>query len=394
VPDLIPAERLTELGSFVVRWRAVWSHRPFIALPAPWERDHPEVARFLRSLDEDAVDRFDADPQALASGPGVLAEWCAQAMALCAVEASRHRPHRDELLAREVPARKREQVQALAAIVRGEGVIVDWCGGRSHLGRAIARSSRRSLWLVDRNESLCRDAVVRAEREGIECHALARDVLIDEVALPARAEWVALHSCGRLADRACEGALAADAAAIYLVSCCYHFQPNTTLVGPRSAIARGTGLELKPHELRFVTSEETAASPARRRRRRREQAFRLGLDLLLREASGRDEYTELRGLPCNWANGPFREFVTQARDRFELVLPAHWDAQTAEQRGWQRAREAAQLALVRAIFRRPVELWLVLDRARWLEERGYGVSIATFCPRAITPRNLLIRATR
>ena len=52
------------------------------------------------------------------------------------------------------------------------------------------------------------------------------------------------------------------------------------------------------------------------------------------------------------------------------------------------------MELVRHLFRRPLEIWLLLDRALFLEEQGYRVEVGTFCPKPTTPRNLLIRAVR
>ena len=52
------------------------------------------------------------------------------------------------------------------------------------------------------------------------------------------------------------------------------------------------------------------------------------------------------------------------------------------------------LELVRGLFRRPLELWLVLDRALFLSERGYEVQLGEFCDSHLTPRNLLLLAQR
>ena len=52
----------------------------------------------------------------------------------------------------------------------------------------------------------------------------------------------------------------------------------------------------------------------------------------------------------------------------------------------------ARLELVRHLFRRPLECWLLLDRALYLREFGYQVALARFCPRAVTPRNVLLTA--
>ena len=54
----------------------------------------------------------------------------------------------------------------------------------------------------------------------------------------------------------------------------------------------------------------------------------------------------------------------------------------------------ARMELVRHLFRRPLELWLVLDRALFLQEQGYQVELSQFCARELTPRNILIHAEK
>ncbi|MNY82370.1 hypothetical protein D3C86_2244270 [compost metagenome] len=49
---------------------------------------------------------------------------------------------------------------------------------------------------------------------------------------------------------------------------------------------------------------------------------------------------------------------------------------------------------MRGLFRRPLEVWLLLDRALYLQEQGYAVRLGTFCDYRLTPRNLLLLAER
>jgi len=56
--------------------------------------------------------------------------------------------------------------------------------------------------------------------------------------------------------------------------------------------------------------------------------------------------------------------------------------------------EVRNLELLRGLFRRPLELWLNLDRALFLVEQGYVVRLGSFCETAFTPRNLLLLAER
>ena len=39
-------------------------------------------------------------------------------------------------------------------------------------------------------------------------------------------------------------------------------------------------------------------------------------------------------------------------------------------------------------------MWLVLDRALFLQEHGYDVRMGVFCDYPLTPRNLLLLAER
>jgi len=65
-----------------------------------------------------------------------------------------------------------------------------------------------------------------------------------------------------------------------------------------------------------------------------------------------------------------------------------------EAHGWQRLAEVRNLELVRGLFRRPLELWLVLDRALFMVEQGYNVEVGSFCEPSLTPRNLMVLAER
>jgi len=90
----------------------------------------------------------------------------------------------------------------------------------------------------------------------------------------------------------------------------------------------------------------------------------------------------------------FADFCRWAAQQKGLTLPEQVQWEGWEAAGWRRLAEVQRLELVRHLFRRPLEVWLVLDRLMLLEEAGYRVRLGTFCERELTPRNLLIRAMR
>lgn len=396
-------ERLVALAAWLQRWRPLWTERPFIGMPLSWEADHAEVSSWLRGLSDAQAEALHVDAEGLLEGPVQLARLQREAWQLCATAelptASLGREHHGALhrWGLGVPGRKREQVLAFAGAVSPslpEGVngYVDWCAGKGHLGRALGKLSGRPVLFVERRAELCRVAVERADHEGVTSEALTCDVLEAAPALMSDKALLALHACGALGDAAIAAFLEQDSPLLALAPCCYHHQPGHDTLPLRSSIGRAHPLVASPSQLRLATAEETAAPERTRLRRRRKEAFRQGLDLLLREASGQDRYTRLPPIPKAWFAAPFADWVERVAREHQLQLPPRWDRARAEARGWQRAREAARLSLVRLIFRRPLETYVVLDRALLLAERGREVAVGRFCHRATSPRNLLIVA--
>jgi hypothetical protein len=98
-------------------------------------------------------------------------------------------------------------------------------------------------------------------------------------------------------------------------------------------------------------------------------------------------------LASSWFDAPFEDYARRVAARAERPLPTGFDPGAAEAAGRARARVARQLGVVRAPFRRALELFVALDRAAGLQERGWRVQVSRFCARDGTPRDLLIQAT-
>ena len=138
--------------------------------------------------------------------------------------------------------------------------------------------------------------------------------------------------------------------------------------------------------------ETVTAGHTVRRQREQFQAMRLGFDCLQREVRGVDAFLPVPSLPARWGRLEFFDFCQQCADLKGIVLPDNVDWHHYLQLGMQRFREVAALDLVRLLFRRPLEIWLGLDRALFLQEQGYQVQLGTFCDARITPRNLMLLA--
>ncbi len=416
-------QRSNDLAAFLASHRPIWTERAFTSDHLSWEAKYPELVTWLVGLPPEALVRFECDPPRLCQeAPPPLRDLAAAALRLTDVPSlCVSPPPLDRHLAWRIRQRKQRQVAAFAAYVASgfsaQLEFVDWCAGKGHLGRLLNRQHGRRVLCIEQNPVLCEAGQQLDARAGADNRWLSADIHGDRAraALCGRAA-VALHACGELhRDLVQRGAQPGGFEALALAPCCYHNEthavrdyrerpswrlrlrlppaPVAFRYAPLSAAGQANDPQLDENTLRLASSDEVVASPRIMRRRERAQAFRLGADALLRAVSGEDRYHPLPPFPTRWLSGDFTTFVASLSDALELTLPGE-DLDGVERRARKRVLRVRALGLMRGVFRRPVELWLALDSALYLQERGFDVSLGTFCDRAVTPRNLCLLATR
>lgn len=392
-------QRFRELDRFLVAHQALWRPRPFTHLQLPWEAAHPELARWLRqrSLDEAEADHH--EPQRLLDAPEPFAGLARRSAELIRIP---HLPVRSGS-AREprrttaIPGRKLEQIEAFAGAVHYSSRTehwVDWCAGKGHLGHYLSQDGA-ALSCLERDANLVRAGRDACQRLGIGGEHLQQDVLLDPPAfrLAPRHTPVALHACGDLHVRLVQLASAAGCRQLALAPCCFnritgsHYQPM-------SAPARASALRLDRSDLALPLSETVTGGNRTRRLRDLSMARRLAFDLLQRQIRHCDSYLPTPSLPAVWLEKPFADYCRDLGALKELNIGPDHDWSALEAAGRQRLAAVRNLELLRNLFRRPLELWLTLDKALYLQEQGYHARLGTFCETATTPRNLLLLAER
>ena len=390
--------RFAELTEWLESYFELWSARPFVGLPVSWEEYHPAMAGALCGLSTDEIERAQDDPASFTNVPepfGTLAAGC-RALAswpgLPRTKLSLRPPLR-------VPGRKWRQIEHFIATVHAcaspdLNCWVDWCSGKGHLGRTLAQALGVSCTGLELDPVLCERGALEARQMGAKLTLQNADVLTDDVGreLGEGIGVVALHACGELNMKLLETAVP-KCPFIALAPCCYHRLPGE-FYQPLSDAGREGGLKLSRHHLLLAAYDENIAGASDRILRRREQAWRLAVDLLQREGTGIDRYKPLGAVPVARLKGSFADFADHLQLRHGLTYPVNWSASRAEAQGWDRARIVGALSLVRGLFRRVLESWAVLDRVLYLEEAGYRVLAGEFCPREVTPRNLMVIGTR
>jgi len=394
--DDVLLQRFQALDAFLLAHQGLWRPKPFTLPELPWEAEHRELATWLRGRDLEQADAAHNQPERLPA-PAPFPELANRAAQLSEVEdlPSHPLPRLPAQFQVDVPGRKWQQIEAFASRLDFATPSVqwlDWCAGKGHLGRLLAHGGQPLLSL-ERDLALVDDGQRLSDRLGLRAMHVEQDVLAGGAAryLQPGQTAVALHACGDLHVQLLRLAASKRCRQLAVAPCCYnriaseHYQPLSTAAG-------ASRLKLDQDDLRLPLAETVTAGARVRRQRDNSMARRLAFDLLQRELRGEDSYLPVPSVPADWLHKPFADYCRDLAALKGLPRPAERDWSALEAQGWRRLAEVRNLELVRGLFRRPLELWLLLDRALFLVEQGYRVRLGRFCASQVTPRNLLILA--
>lgn len=390
--------RFLALDAFLLAHQHLWRPKPFTHSQLPWEAQHPALSAWLRQRSLEQAESAHNHPEQLVA-PAPFSEIARQSKALSEIDAlPTHALNAiSSRMSVDVPGRKWHQIEAFASSLSFRSTPthwLDWCSGKGHLGRRLAHDGQ-ALTCLEYDLQLVEAGHQLSAKLGIQATHLHQDVMTDAAA--GQLEWhhtpVALHACGDLHVRLMQLASDAHCTHMAIAPCCYnriasdHYQAL-------SAKGQASTLKLSLDDLGLPLSETVTAGARVRRQRDTSMARRLAFDLLQRQLRGIDEYLSTPSLPSAWLDKPFADYCRDLAEFKQLPAPADQNWLMLEATGWQRLSEVRNLELVRNLFRRPLELWLILDRALYLQQRDYHVRVGTFCDSHTTPRNLLILAER
>lgn len=390
--------RFTALDAFLTQHQALWRPRPFTHLHLPWEADHLPLAHWLRQRSLQDAENSHNHPECL-SAPAPFPPLAAQSIALSAVGDLPTRAIEPAVprLNVDVPGRKWQQIEAFAGCLQFADMPrhwLDWCSGKGHLGRRLLQAGQQ-LTCLEHDPALIASGQALSQHHRLTVNHLQQDVMAADAQTRLSRDHtpVALHACGDLHVQLMKLASQAGCARLAIAPCCYNrISAHQYLM--LSNPAKRSELQLSHDDLALPLTETVTAGARVRRQRDTSMARRLGFDLLQRQLRGVDQYLPTPSLPSAWLDKPFADYCRDlaALKDLSTVGAQNWPA--LEAAGWQRLAQVRNLELLRGLFRRPLELWLALDRALFLEEQGYAVRLGTFCPSPLTPRNLMLLAER
>lgn len=397
-------EHWQRLNDWLITYQEFWRPVPFMEPEPAWCHSYPELAREIAGLGDNQCDQLADDPATLADLASSYLPSLGQYSRLVDVPvlsssgAQASQMTLAETRAKDMPGRKRLQSGAfVAALEPFAQPVLDWCCGKGHLSRTLAAGGGKSVLGFEWNSELVAEGNRLADHYRDAVIVQQQNVMADDLQLPEHVHGVALHACGdlhrQLIRRGCEAGMPR----LSFSPCCYHLGNSLAKdcsYHPMSSYAQSSApaLTLFRNDIRLAV-QETVTAPARVREQNRIiSQWRLGFDSLQRYLRGVDEYLPVPSYAPSKLHEGFQAFCYWAAEKKGLTLPGSTNFNDWLIFGAVQLKRVRRHELVRHVFRRPLELWLVLDYVMFLEEQGYQVRFGQFCDHSLTPRNLLVDA--
>ncbi|NOH96738.1 methyltransferase [Vibrio sp. 99-70-13A1] len=394
--------KFTSLDTFLSSYQAYWRLDPFHLCQVnslPWSSANPSLNGWLNSLDASSVQSLKSNPNHLIEEIECFIPMLEVIKHLCVLpELQLNGLELPKGADAGIPGRKLTQILAMgeAALHAHEGSEwLEWCAGKGFLGRILSSQSQQKVTSFEWQNSLCISGQAEADKQGLNMQFVQGDAFshTSDHVFNSCQHAVALHACGDLHVGLLKKVTQHALPAVSISPCCYHLIQSEHYI-PLSERAKQSELELSKSDLRIPLQETVTGGERVKRHRQLEMTFRLGLCQLLKTEVGIKQYIPIPSIKKSQLAEGFKAFCQWAAAEKEITLPTHINFGHYQQLGEALFWEMEKLSLVQQVFRRPLELWLALDRGMYLQEQGYQVSISQFCNKTVTPRNILIHARK
>jgi hypothetical protein len=305
----------------------------------------------------------------------------------------------DKLL-RKIKPKKKHEINSILQMVESMGqvdFVMDIGGGVGHLSTALVHAHDRSAFCVDCNEKLQNSGQARLEKWDKESlskikflnYLVDGEFKINEFDRENNRLVVGLHSCGSLGSNLVKMVPTRNYEKFILASCCYHKLNGDYNL---SDMAKGNGIIFSENALhlasrchRYETYKEFQDKLMLRRYRYGLHLLKYKLGVTKFEAIGNTDLIDYQS-----------SFYTYVQKYSPLIQISEMEANNFYNMPLNQniIEEIILSDIIRSFFGRLIEVYLILDRSLYLNERGYEVQLLEAFSRKMSPRNIVIYSSK
>jgi len=396
------SRRFAQLDNYLNTHRYYWQFDAFTLNACyPDFKGNQALVACLQSIDDVALKQYQQDPALLFSLlKQTIPSLLAMDDALFTLE------NKQKVAAEQLPfwlqtgikGRKWTQILQFSEHIDNHFPVLEWCAGKGHLGRLVHYKRQTSVHSVEWNAALCTQGQALAKQQQAKQTFSQSNVLNGEADhfLQQQQHAVALHACGDLHAHLITQVKKQQTAKVSISPCCYHLtqQQNyqaLSLQASTSELMSSGGISKQ--DLKLAVAKQSRWNEKQTQLNDQEVWWRLSFDCLQQAKLKTAQYLNVPSFPKTLLSASFKDFVAWVIEAKKLPIEMPADLSQYLALGAQRLHCLRRCELLTQFFSRPLELWLVYDRALSLQEADYDVDIFNFCDSTVSPRNIMIQGS-
>jgi len=403
-------KRFQEIAEFLQPYQRIWQNEIMLLYPNPLN-DFPqdwvnELAQFKNQ--EDVIRLEKKDVFSYIKSPKLIAFYkrIEELADIPKIPELPLFPDNKSLFLHMIP-KKQHEIKRLAPYVNAFysenhiDKIIDIGGGIGHLAQSLANHYHLKTTSLDMDPVMQQTGKERQPNNQVEYIQVKVDADNEQFksVLSNNSMTLGLHTCGPLANHQIKASCAQNIKGLISFGCCYEKLQHD----PQSQNISQTAKNLKS-PITFNYFALTLATRAHRKMHEKDyelklkvKYFRYAIHVLLHDEYEIKELVSLGNSSPKLYDESFGNYVIEQFRRINLPLrhtkdelDAYYATPVLQDLIWN----MLTAGLIRNAFGRLMEIYILIDRALYLEEHGYSVQLLEFFDEPVSPRNLGIVARK
>lgn len=407
-------QRLLEIAEFLRPYQSIWQNEILLLYPTPLRDFKSEWVQDLAAVtDKNKQIKLERHEGAeFLTHPELLAYYQRRQELIQVETAPKRAPMpTDRFTFLFMIPKKQYEIRQLAPHIdhfyRQQNIeqLVDIGGGLGLLAQTLANYYGHQVTSVDldaRMQETGRDRNRKNLRPGrspvnyVNLKVDAQELRFQEL-LSANSMTVGLHTCGPLAVDQLRASSQRQVRSVINLGCCYHKIHDDAYQNISRFARENAPLYLSQFALPLASRAHKKMSEEDREFKLKVKKFRYSIHFLLHDEYGIPEFLGLGNSPRKLYDGPFSAYALEQLARAGIT-PKHTvnelDAYFHQSARQELIDQMVAAGILRDSMGRLLELYLLLDRAIYLEEEGYEVELLACFDEELSSRNIGIFANR
>ncbi len=279
--------------------------------------------------------------------------------------------------------------------------VIDIGGGVGHLPRILAQHHGIESLSIDQDKTLQQQGVSRSNKYPVSSNAAKISFInatlnkVERVPIPSGLDnllLVGLHTCGPLANILLSEAIKNSAIkAVLNFGCCYLKLDGVSDINI-SQLAKKTGpINLSKYALTLATRSHASLTTTEFNDTKRVKDYRYSFHLLLNQKLGINDFLATDNVSMKIYAGSFEDYAISMLNRLNITS----NLTKKELQDFYLFPETKKIvselfiaSIIRWQFGKIIELYILLDRALYLKENGFLVTLYKYFEGRISPRNI------